>query len=157
MAAATPIDPTVFNMSAFKTAISKSPLTDIERTLGENSHPELTLEGLGDNLVGLYYKLVRGMHQEELYSLLQTCIDEARAKKNLAMLENIFVLVFQTRWTRGGKAEKKLTYQMVNYLTKFYPSIVVDMVELFPHFGYWKDLLLLLQMFRVAFSKPRSF
>ena len=147
--AATTTD-TVFNMEAFKNAISVDPMTGIDRTFGENSHPELTLEGLGDNLVGLYYKLVRGMHQEELYSLLQTCIDEARVKKNLAMLENIFVLVFQTRWTRGGKAEKKLTYQMFNFLAKFYPTIVVDMVELFPHFGYWKDLLLLLQEMKLT-------
>jgi len=150
MSTNTATDSTVFDMAAFRDAICKDPLTGIERTFGENNHPELTLEGLGDNLVGLYFKLVRGMHQDELYSLLQTCIDEARAKKNLAMLENIFVLVFQTRWTRGGKAEKKLTYQMFNFLTKFYPTIVVDMVELFPHFGYWKDLLLLLQEMKLT-------
>lgn len=145
MSTNTTTESTVFDMSAFKSAISKDPLTGIKRTFGENNHPVLTLEGLGDNFVGLYFKLVRGMDESELYSLLQTCIDEANAKKNLAMLENIFVLVFQTRWTRGGKAEKKLTYQMFNFLTKLYPTIVVDMVELFPHFGYWKDLLLLLQ------------
>ena len=140
---------TVFDMSAFRDAVVQDPASGISRTLGENGHPELTVDGFvkkpGDMLVVLYYKLVRGFHHCEINTHIDRCIAEAKADRSIDMLEHVFVLMFQTRWTRGGKAEKLLSYQMFNVLMKFYPTIMVDLVELFPHYGYWKDLLLLLR------------
>jgi len=143
--ASTPVEDSVFDMSAFRDAVSIDHQTGINRTVGENLHPELTLQGLDDNLVGLYYKLVRGLDLDELNALITACITNAKKTHDISPLVHLFVLVFQTRWTRGGKAEKLLSYQMFNCLTKFYPTIMIDLVKLYPHYGYWKDLLLLLE------------
>jgi hypothetical protein len=135
---------TVFNMNAFRDAISIDPRTNVDRTFGENGHPVLTLDGVGDNIVALYYKIVRGESYDVLAPIIERCINEAKRNKNYEELSCLFRIVFQTRSTRGGKAEKLVSYMIFNILSKYYQPVMVDLVSLYPHYGYWKDLLLLL-------------
>ena len=69
---------------------------------------------------------------------------EARARGDPAGVKNLFVLAFQTRWCRGGKGERKICYQLLAVLYERYPEVVVELAELLPRYGYWKDLLSLL-------------
>jgi hypothetical protein len=52
-------------------------------------------------------------------------------------------MAFQTRWCRGGKAERKLFYVLLAYLYARFPTVVLGLLRLVPEYGYWKDLLTL--------------
>ena len=43
------------------------------RILGENGAPELTAKGVGEPLVALFFKLVRGMPEASLRELMAAC------------------------------------------------------------------------------------
>ena len=111
---------------------------------GENGHAELTAEGLGDSLLALYDKMVRGLPEHRLQSMVAEVLAEAHAKQDKELVKNIFVLAFHTRWCRGGKGERKISYLLLLEMYKEYPAVVLELVGLLPSYGYWKDLLSLL-------------
>jgi hypothetical protein len=53
-------------------------------------------------------------------------------------------MAFQTRWCRGGKAERLLFYKFIAHLYKSFPEVVLALMHFIPRYGYWKDLLSLL-------------
>ena len=113
--------------------------------LGENGHAELTAEGLGDALLALFDKLVRGLDDARLRDFVDDVLAEARETGGPAGVKNLFVLAFQTRWCRGGKGERKLALRLLAVLyERGYREAVLAVTELLPSYGYWKDLLLLL-------------
>ena len=113
--------------------------------LGENGHAELTAEGLGDALLALFDKLVRGLDDAHLRDFVDDVLAEARETGGPAGVKNLFVLAFQTRWCRGGKGERKLALQLLAVLyERGYREAVLAVTELLPSYGYWKDLLSLL-------------
>ena len=106
------------------------------RRLGENGAPELTAKGVGEPLVALFFKLVRGMPEATLRELMAACTKEGS-------YADLVVLAFQTRATRGmGKGEKDLFYRM---LAKLPEEAVLATLPLVPHFGYYKDYLLMME------------
>jgi len=109
---------------AFRNAV----LRDLKQP-GENGCPEYV--HVGSNLLALS-QIVRGGSLENASAALQ---------ENLV---DYCVLLFATRNARGGKGEKELSYQMWWALYRQYPQIAIALVPLFVHYGYWKDLLLLL-------------
>ena len=111
---------------------------------GENGHAELTADGLGDPLLALFDKPVRGLDEARISSFVADIIAEARTKGDAEPLKNLFVLAFQTRWCRGGKGERKIFYHLLVVLYERYAAVVVDLVQLIPTYGCWKDLLNLL-------------
>ena len=121
-------------------------LQDASKRLGENGHLELTAEGLGDALLAFFDKLSRGLAEERIRSFTSDVLTEAHAKGDPEMVKNLFVLAFHTRWCRGGKGERKIFYHLLAVLFETYPNVVLRLVPLMPHYGYWKDgLSLLLQ------------
>ena len=109
------------------------------RILGENGAPELIAEGVGEPLVALFFKLVRGMPEASLRELMAACTKAGSASS----YADVVVLCFQTRATRGmGKGEKDLFYRM---LAKLPEEAVLATLPLVPHFGYYKDYLLLMK------------
>jgi hypothetical protein len=64
---------------------------------------------------------------------------------------DLVILIFVTRNTRGGKGEKLLSFRVFLELWDMYPLTAKSLLHLFPHFGYWKDLLLLMDLAR---NKP---
>ena len=112
--------------------------------LGENGHAELTALGLGDSLLAFFDKVVRGLDEERIRSMMGDVLDEARASNDIELVKNLFVLAFHTRWCRGGKGERKVFYHILVVLFERYPGVVIDLLHLVPSYGYWKDLLSLL-------------
>ena len=112
--------------------------------LGENGHAELTADGLGDAMLAFFDKLVRGLDEARIREFVGDVLAEARARRDPEGVKNLFVLAFQTRWCRGGKGERKICHQLLAVLYERYPEVVVELAELLPCYGYWKDLLLLL-------------
>ena len=109
------------------------------RILGENGAPELTAKGVGEPLVALFFKLVRGMPEASLRELMAACTKAGSA----STYADVVVLAFQTRATRGmGKGEKDLFYRM---LAKLPEEAVLATLPLVPHFGYYKDYLLMME------------
>ena len=89
---------------------------------GENGHAELTAEGLGDPLLALFDKTVRGLDEARISSFVADIIAEARTKGDAEPLKNLFVLAFQTRWCRGGKGERNVLYHLIVVLSERYAA-----------------------------------
>ena len=108
------------------------------RTLGENGAPELTAKGVGEPVVALFFKLVRDLQDASLAELMAACETTPEG------LADLVVLAFQTRATRGmGKGEKALFYKMLAALPE---QAVLAVLPLIPHYGYYKDYLLLTEV-----------
>ena len=58
-------------------------------------HAELTAEGLGDALLALFDKMVRGLDEARISSFVADIIAEACTKGDPELLKNRFVLTFQ--------------------------------------------------------------
>eukprot|EP00307_Rebecca_sp_RCC1486_P006573 CAMPEP_0119433940 /NCGR_PEP_ID=MMETSP1335-20130426/50416_1 /TAXON_ID=259385 /ORGANISM="Chrysoculter rhomboideus, Strain RCC1486" /LENGTH=747 /DNA_ID=CAMNT_0007459789 /DNA_START=27 /DNA_END=2271 /DNA_ORIENTATION=+ len=116
------------------------------KTRGENGAPEYTIEGVGEPRVALFFKLVRGLSTDSLDEHLahvQRAYDESG---DVQILVDLFVLTFQTRATRGeGKGEKALFLELYIRLHARFPQTAERMLTLVPHFGYFKDWLLILE------------
>jgi len=124
-------------------------IEDTSKVIGENNHPALSLEGLGDNLVGLFFGLVRNKNEEALFGEMEKILEG----KNREEIKNLFVVAFQTRWCRGGKGEKKLFYIMFSKLIEIYTEICFELLELIPQYGYWKDLRALYYYYTTKFGE----
>jgi hypothetical protein len=111
---------------------------------GENNHPAFSAEALRCPLLALFDKIGRGLPGDSLSALVDRVLEDARASSDAEMVKDIFVMAFQTRWCRGGKAEKLLFYKFIVHLYERFPNVVLDLVHLIPKYGYWKDLLSLL-------------
>lgn len=118
---------------------------DVNISFGENGHGQLTEIGLGDSMLALFDNLIRNVEETKLINLIDNVLEEARLNKDKEKVLNLFVLIMQTRWCRGGKGEKKITYQTLKYLYEDYPLVVLKLIPLLPIIGYWKDPLLLLE------------
>ena len=57
-------------------------------------HAELTAEGIGDALLALFDKMVRGLEKARISSFVVDIIAEARTKGDPELLKNRFVLAF---------------------------------------------------------------
>ena len=109
------------------------------RRVGENGSAELTAKGVGSPLVALFFKLVRGIPAASLKELMASV-----PKDDPAALADLVVLAYQTRATRGmGKGEKAIFYEMIAALPV---EAALATIHLLPHYGYWKDALLLTEV-----------
>jgi len=111
---------------------------------GENGHAALSAAGLGDTLLALFDKLVRGLPEDSVRANVAEVMKDARERAEPEMVKNLFVMTFHTRWCRGGKGERTLFYTLLKVLYALYPTVVLDLADLIPKYGYWKDLLSLL-------------
>jgi len=134
-------------MSAFKEGVLSSidPNDSMLMTRGENNHPMLSAAGLGNSLLALFDKFFQHFDKEELRRQLRKILGEAREGKDDEKVINLFVMAFQVRWCRGGKGSKLVFYQALASLYEVLPEAVIALIHLIPSFGYWKDLLLLVE------------
>lgn len=115
--------------SAFREAV----VQDNSIRFGENGCPEYA--DTGSNVLNLS-QLVRGGDPTGI------CNDIWNSQ-NVRDVTDAIVLAFLTRNIRGGKGEKTLSYQMFVQICQHFPHTGLQLLPLFVHFGYWKDLLLL--------------
>ena len=93
-------------------------------------------ETTGSQLLDLSVMLVRGLSAEKLEAGMNLILDGRRA----GLLEDLCVLLFQTRNIRGGKGERTLAYEMLKVLQQKESSLALKLLSLFPHYGCWRDL-----------------
>jgi len=126
-----------FNTSVFTQAMDRQ--TNL--TEGENG----ALEHISslDCQVDLFFALVRNIPEDRLNQLFDNAVKEAT---DLESKINLFVLIFQTRYCRGGKGEKKLFYKMFLRMYNYFPKTMMDLLPLVPLYGYYKDYFLILEM-----------
>merc|ERR1712137_541169 len=104
---------------------------DISMTTTENnaiSWPSTLNAG-----VDLFFKTVRGVDRDALRTLLRAAWAESP--------EVTLRIIFQTRDCRGGKGEKLIFYQAIEWLQSVQPNTVRKNLNLVPFFGTWKDIL----------------
>ena len=106
---------------------------------GENGMPELNVEEVGDDMVALFFALVRNLPDERLHVLFQKCVESANTI-------DLFVLIFQTRDCRGGKGERTLFFKLFLEMFKTYPQMCLKLLPLIATFGSFKDYFVLLGM-----------
>lgn len=106
--------------------------------LGENGCLEYTDSGIGSDLLALS-QLVRG---GDVSRLAEDILERGNANEIVQLL----VLNFVIRNTRGGKGEKKLAYDLFLLVLRYYPDTASALIPMFVHYGYWKDLLLMMEI-----------
>ena len=114
-------------------------------TIGENS--ALCHTTTNNPNLDLFFKLVRNIDENELFSLMNEII----ITNNCQYIVELFVLCFQSRNCRGGKGERKLSYNILLYLYHIFPLTVKSIIHLYKDYGYWKDLINLLN-FKKTFN-----
>ena len=106
-----------------------------------------TTDGVGNHLVALSALLVRGVDSITVECLLEKVLAESSDNKPL---EDLMVLAFQNRMPRGGKGERdvfRILYSLLLAHEKTFP-LALDLMDLIPEYGYWKDLLKLVPPFQ---------
>ena len=106
--------------------------------LGENGAPEYTDIGVGSDVLALS-QIVRGGNPRRLTRRILT-------SGSTQDVLDLLVLIFVTRNCRGGKGEKTLAYDMFLLVFTKRPDTAIELLKLFPHYGYWKDLLHLIKI-----------
>ena len=90
----------------------------------------------------LFFKSVRDISVGELNKLVLKVLNS----NNPQYISEVFVQMFQVRNCRGGKGEKQISYNILFALYDEYPETVISLVHLYKEYGYWKDLVNLLEM-----------
>jgi len=93
-------------------------------------------ESTGDPRVDLSVMLVRGLTAEKVAAGMEAVL----AMPTMAALEDLCVLLFQTRNIRGGKGERALAYDMLVALDKRQHALSLALLPLFSKYGCWRDL-----------------
>jgi hypothetical protein len=127
-----------------------------KRQQGWNGEAELTLHGLGDDMVGFSDKFIRGLSEDRIRDYASKILIKANADSSIEQIINLFILGFQTRWARGGKKEKLVVYKLLKLLATKYPEAVKTCLGVMPEYGYWKDPLLFLAEFKTALAGARD-
>jgi len=110
----------------------------LKKNIGENGMLQYSNRGVGSDLLVLN-QLVRGGNPEAEVKVILTRGDPDE-------IADLCILLFVTRNARGGKGEKKLSYDILVLLWEQFPETAARLIPLFAHYGYWKDLFLLLKM-----------
>lgn len=132
-------------MSSFAQAVRNDPSNGINRTYGENGMPELTVQGHGYVPLAYWEKCCRDMEQDMHNKFFKDCMAQARHENEPTKVVELFLMAMQTRDCRGGKGDRLPFYHMIQNLYSEYPVTTLSLVEIIPHYGYWKDLLLLVK------------
>jgi hypothetical protein len=107
---------------------------------GENSH--LSHESTNSQLVELADALQRNSDNKTIEGKLNACIEQK------VPIGKIIITCFAVRNCRGGKGERKVFYIALAHMYKIFPTLVLKLMSLIPHYGYWKDLLYMLEFIK---------
>ena len=106
-------------------------------SLGEKGHPEVASEALGSPLLALFERLMRGVGVPQIEELVRAVL----AERGDAALEDLHVLAVHTRWCRGGKGERRASFDLLLVLYPEHPQLTRAVVALLPEFGSWRDIV----------------
>lgn len=112
------------------------------RVSGENGHAEVHPANAGSPLLVLFERLMRGVGEDALTGTVDEVLAGSGGDRGVAQ-EDLFVLAMHTRWCRGGKGERAAAFALLFVLFEHFPDTVLAAVGLLPHFGSWRDLVLI--------------
>lgn len=110
----------------------------LNKTVGENGMLQFSDEGLSSTLLEVNQLVRYGDPAPQVKNILTRGVP--------GEIADLCVLLFNTRNARGGKGEKKLAYDIFLALWEHFPETAAQLLPLFVHYGYWKDLFLLLDL-----------
>jgi len=114
-------------------------LSDMASGMTRTDNNALSHATTGSARVNFFFRVVRDTGNEELITLLEN----AHAEN----IDDTIKLVFQLRDCRGGKGEKRQFWNCIRwYARNGYEQEVIDLLGWIPYYGYWKDLLQLLDL-----------
>jgi hypothetical protein len=93
-----------------------------------------------------FYKTILGIKDNNITDYIKNVINYANIHEDYSMITDLFVLIFHKRNCRGGEGEKALVYKMLLEMYKEYPETTIQMIQLFPTYGYYKDYFELWEM-----------
>jgi hypothetical protein len=112
-------------------------------TLGAKGSDVYTVTGVGDPRVALSVLLTRGVAHDTVRRGVKAILDAPASVDNASTLvEDAFLLAFQTRDVRGGKGERDASEEVFQALladTRT-QSLALDLIDLLPEYGCWKDV-----------------
>ena len=100
---------------------------------GENG--TLEFRKSGENLLDLFFKMIRGMSAQDMEEKYRSVVRE----KDQQSLIDLFVLCFQTRDCRGGKGERALFVKLLILLAEDFPVSTSKVIPFIAQYGYYKD------------------
>ena len=106
----------------------------------EDEISSLSLKETVDPRIDLFFKLVRGLSNQEFEQLFQNCLINTNIPKQ-EMMTDLLVMCFQTRNCRGGKGERDLFKTFFLSLYQELPEVCLKYIPLILHYGYGKDLI----------------
>jgi hypothetical protein len=106
--------------------------------IGMKSSDVYSFNGVGDNMVALSALLTRGVPPTTVDSSVRGILSTT----NVAGLEDLLVLAFQTRDIRGGKGERDASRYIFETLLKDDSTrrLTLNLLDLVPEYGCWQDL-----------------
>jgi hypothetical protein len=76
-------------------------------------------------------------------------IEEIAKTNDLNSITNAFIQCFHERNYLEGNGNRYNSYHLFLELYQFYPQYCCDTVHLFAHYGYWKDLINILELLKI--------
>jgi hypothetical protein len=115
-------------------------------TVGVKGSDVYTSEGVGNHLLALSTLLVRGVDSLTVEEMVVTILKDSSTKD----LEDLMVLAFQNRMPRGGKGERDIFRMLYSLflMSEKASALALDLLDLVPEYGYWKDLFTLYSRLR---------
>lgn len=116
---------------------------------GENGTLAYSAEAVGDNLVTLFFSLVRDNGVNKLTTQLIECLNappNAPSDTHNNILLDLFVMMIQTRDCRGGKGEKLQFYRMFIMMNELFPSTISTLIPLIKEYGSFRDYFVIDQL-----------
>ena len=111
-------------------------------TLSKTENNANQLSTSNNKLIDMFFNTVRTTSDDRLYSMINNILGFNYKNIPNDTLSDLFVQIFHLRATRGmGKGEKKLFILSIVYLYTFFPKIVLELIDLIPFYGSFKDLL----------------
>eukprot|EP00936_MAST-01D_sp_MAST-1D-sp1_P000530 g530.t1 len=114
-----------------------SPTIFTKTTNGADAY---TAAGVGEPLVALWFKLVRGLDREALRELIANALAAGGAQ----IREDLMIMAFQVRDVRHGKGERDLFVHMLLECFTSFPAGVLALLPQVGEYGCWRDLKLLI-------------
>lgn len=105
-------------------------MATVIRTIGSKGSD--VYDSTGDARVDLSVRLVRGAEEEDLAARIRAVAD--------LDLVDAFVMAFHSRNVRGGKGERDIFQALYTGLLAAHPALALDLLDLVPHYGSWRDL-----------------
>jgi hypothetical protein len=107
--------------------------------LVKTENGDVALKSSGDNILNLFYELVRGLSKDNFEKSVNEIMKEDNPSKNSEIID-LFVMMFQTRDIRGGKGERELFLLFFRTLYNSFPDTCLSLLKLVPDYGCFRDL-----------------